>query len=266
MPTSASSNATAGSCASRRRRTSCSGASPRTSSRRGWSASTRRSATSAPTASRASATSPSSASRARSSPRSRRRAATSTHRSTSTCRSRSRRPARPTPRQRSRRSFPGRSEEPSERVIATEELAEPGLVPVERPLGAGEPRSSGLYLDGYSYEMIGERLECDTKTVDNALQRVKRKVGQHVPGREVCLGRDRNGLRIGLKRGSAARRRSAPLEQFPRSWRVQAPSASSRQPPPVPIARARGATSLAALSPALHGPRPPSSAGRASAL
>ena len=35
--------------------------------------------------------------------------------------------------------------------------------------------------------MIGERLECDTKTVDNALQRVKRKVGQHVAGREVVL-------------------------------------------------------------------------------
>ena len=40
-----------------------------------------------------------------------------------------------------------------------------------------ESRVLSLYLDGYSYEVIGERLECDTKTVDNALQRVKRKVG-----------------------------------------------------------------------------------------
>ena len=39
-----------------------------------------------------------------------------------------------------------------------------------------------LYLDGYSYEHIGVRLECDTKTVDNALQRVKRKVASHVVG------------------------------------------------------------------------------------
>ena len=39
-----------------------------------------------------------------------------------------------------------------------------------------------LYLDGYSYEEIGERLECDTKTVDNALQRVKRKVAAHISG------------------------------------------------------------------------------------
>ena len=37
-----------------------------------------------------------------------------------------------------------------------------------------------LYLDGHSYEQIGERLGCDTKTVDNALQRVKRKVGAHL--------------------------------------------------------------------------------------
>ena len=44
-----------------------------------------------------------------------------------------------------------------------------------------------LYLDGYSYEVVGERLECDTKTVDNALQRVKRKVGIHLAGREVPL-------------------------------------------------------------------------------
>ena len=44
-----------------------------------------------------------------------------------------------------------------------------------------------LYLDGHSYEQIGERLECDTKTVDNALQRVKRKVGAHITTREVLV-------------------------------------------------------------------------------
>jgi RNA polymerase sporulation-specific sigma factor len=42
-----------------------------------------------------------------------------------------------------------------------------------------------LYLDGHSYEAIGGRLECDTKTVDNALQRVKRKVGAHLETRRV---------------------------------------------------------------------------------
>ena len=43
-----------------------------------------------------------------------------------------------------------------------------------------ESRVLSLYLDGCSYEQVGERLSCDTKTVDNALQRVKRKVGAHL--------------------------------------------------------------------------------------
>ena len=42
-----------------------------------------------------------------------------------------------------------------------------------------------LYLDGRSYEEIAERLACNTKTVDNALQRVKRKVSIHLDSREV---------------------------------------------------------------------------------
>jgi RNA polymerase sporulation-specific sigma factor len=44
-----------------------------------------------------------------------------------------------------------------------------------------------LYLDGYSYEHVGMRIGCDTKTVDNALQRVKRKVGAHLASRNVLL-------------------------------------------------------------------------------
>ena len=46
-----------------------------------------------------------------------------------------------------------------------------------------------LYLDGHSYEAIGGRLDCDTKTVDNALQRVKRKVGSHLDSRKVLARR-----------------------------------------------------------------------------
>ena len=42
-----------------------------------------------------------------------------------------------------------------------------------------------LYLDGYSYTVIGEMIDCDCKTVDNALQRVKRKVGAHLDSRAV---------------------------------------------------------------------------------
>jgi RNA polymerase sigma-H factor len=78
------------------------------------------------------------------------------------------------------------SEDPAQRVIATEELQ--ALVAcLSSVLSELESRVLSLYLDGHSYEAIGERLECDTKTVDNALQRVKRKVGAHLSSREVLL-------------------------------------------------------------------------------
>ncbi len=78
------------------------------------------------------------------------------------------------------------SEDPSERVIASEELQ--SLVScLSSVLSELESHVLALYLDGYSYEAIGERLDCDTKTVDNALQRVKRKVGLHLASRQVRL-------------------------------------------------------------------------------
>ena len=74
--------------------------------------------------------------------------------------------------------------DPANQVIATEELS--SLVAcLASVLSDLESRVLSLYLDGYSYEVIGERLECDTKTVDNALQRVKRKVAAHLDSREV---------------------------------------------------------------------------------
>jgi RNA polymerase sporulation-specific sigma factor len=78
------------------------------------------------------------------------------------------------------------SEDPAQRVIASEELQ--ALVAcMSSVLSDLESRVLSLYLDGHSYEAIGERLDCDTKTVDNALQRVKRKVGTHLSSREVLL-------------------------------------------------------------------------------
>ncbi|MFN8111082.1 MAG: RNA polymerase sporulation sigma factor SigH [Thermoleophilia bacterium] len=50
------------------------------------------------------------------------------------------------------------------------------------------PLESGvltMYLEGRSYEEIAGRLSCTPKTVDNALQRVKRKVMAHLRSREV---------------------------------------------------------------------------------
>ncbi len=76
--------------------------------------------------------------------------------------------------------------DPVNQVISSEELH--CLVTcLSSVLSELESAVLSLYLDGHSYEAIGERLECDTKTVDNALQRVKRKVGAHLSSREVLL-------------------------------------------------------------------------------
>ena len=82
-------------------------------------------------------------------------------------------------------ALPGPSvDEPSVCVISTEELQ--SLV---FTLGTGlselEADALKLYLEGNSYEQMAEELGCDTKTIDNALQRVKRKVITHQRSRQV---------------------------------------------------------------------------------
>jgi RNA polymerase sporulation-specific sigma factor len=74
--------------------------------------------------------------------------------------------------------------DPVNQVISSEELR--SLVAcLSTVLSDLESRVLALYLDGHSYETVGDRLDCDTKTVDNALQRVKRKVGAHLASRAV---------------------------------------------------------------------------------
>jgi RNA polymerase sporulation-specific sigma factor len=76
--------------------------------------------------------------------------------------------------------------DPVNQVISSEELH--SLVGcLSSVLSELESSVLSLYLDGHSYEAVSERLDCDTKTVDNALQRVKRKVGTHLASREVPL-------------------------------------------------------------------------------
>src|SRR4051794_21403682 len=76
--------------------------------------------------------------------------------------------------------------DPVNQVISTEELH--SLVAcLSSVLSELESSVLSLYLDGHSYEAVAEQLDCDTKTVDNALQRVKRKVGAHLKSREVPL-------------------------------------------------------------------------------
>ena len=75
-------------------------------------------------------------------------------------------------------------DDPAICVISTEELQSlvfclgTGLSPLESD-------ALRLYIEGNSYEEMAELLGCDTKTIDNALQRVKRKILQHQQGRQV---------------------------------------------------------------------------------
>jgi len=74
--------------------------------------------------------------------------------------------------------------DPAKQAISAEELR--SLVGcLSTSLSQLESSVLALYLDGRSYEEIGGRLDCDTKTVDNALQRVKRKVGAHLCERAI---------------------------------------------------------------------------------
>ncbi len=78
----------------------------------------------------------------------------------------------------------GRSSDPVEQVISSEELESltDCLVRMLSPL---ESRVLKYYLEGNSYEAIAAHIGYDTKTVDNALQRIKRKVTAHLESRRV---------------------------------------------------------------------------------
>ena len=74
--------------------------------------------------------------------------------------------------------------DPSVKVISTEELQ--SLVGcLGSALSPLESDALRRYLDGSSYEDMADELGCDTKTIDNALQRVKRKILAHQAARAV---------------------------------------------------------------------------------
>jgi RNA polymerase sporulation-specific sigma factor len=84
-------------------------------------------------------------------------------------------------------ALPGSAvQEPSVMVISTEEL-QSLVFSLGNGLSKLEADALRLYLEGSSYEDMAERLGCDTKTIDNALQRVKRKIIAHQKAREVVL-------------------------------------------------------------------------------
>jgi RNA polymerase sporulation-specific sigma factor len=84
-------------------------------------------------------------------------------------------------------ALPGPSvDDPSTCVISTEEL-QSLVFCLGNGLSRLEADALRLYLEGLSYEEMAADLGCDTKTIDNALQRVKRKILTHQKSREVLL-------------------------------------------------------------------------------
>jgi RNA polymerase sporulation-specific sigma factor len=82
-------------------------------------------------------------------------------------------------------ALPGPSvDDPSVCVISTQEL-QSLVFCLGNGLSTLEADALRLYLEGHSYEQMAEQLGCDTKTIDNALQRVKRKVLSHQRSRQV---------------------------------------------------------------------------------
>jgi RNA polymerase sporulation-specific sigma factor len=80
----------------------------------------------------------------------------------------------------------GRTSDPVQQVISSEEVVSltDCLIRLLSPL---ESQVLKYYLEGNSYEAIAARIDHDTKTVDNALQRIKRKVTLHLESRRVLL-------------------------------------------------------------------------------
>ncbi|MGH2754525.1 MAG: RNA polymerase sporulation sigma factor SigH [Actinomycetota bacterium] len=72
--------------------------------------------------------------------------------------------------------------DPADLVVSAEEIANI-RASVGRVLSAFETEVLQLYMDGKSYQQIADMLGRHVKSIDNALQRIKRKLEHHMMGR-----------------------------------------------------------------------------------
>ncbi|WP_419884051.1 RNA polymerase sporulation sigma factor SigH [Peribacillus sp. B-H-3] len=79
-----------------------------------------------------------------------------------------------------------KAQDPEELIISQEEFDDIELKMAEL-LSDLERKVLSLYLDGQSYQEISEELNRHVKSIDNALQRVKRKLERYLEVREVTL-------------------------------------------------------------------------------
>lgn len=74
--------------------------------------------------------------------------------------------------------------DPEQLVISQEEMKVIGAK-MKEMLSPFESRVLGLYLKGYSYQQISCKIEKHVKSVDNALQRIKRKFEKFLEERDI---------------------------------------------------------------------------------
>ncbi|AFA49619.1 sigma-70 family RNA polymerase sigma factor [Acetobacterium woodii] len=72
-----------------------------------------------------------------------------------------------------------KSIEPGAELIKEEEL-EQLMLDVKRELSNFEKKVLSYYIQGASYLEISEALDCSNKSVDNALQRIRKKIGKRL--------------------------------------------------------------------------------------
>ena len=69
--------------------------------------------------------------------------------------------------------------DPEEMLIGQENM-EAMARDIQEKLSTLEKQVLGLYLKGLSYQQIGQLLQKPPKSIDNAIQRVKKKLEEHV--------------------------------------------------------------------------------------
>ena len=74
-----------------------------------------------------------------------------------------------------------RQENPEDTIIHREALRSLEKA-IQSSLTPLEAKVLAHFLEGLSYREIAEKLSCSTKTVDNAVQRIRRKVARHLSG------------------------------------------------------------------------------------
>lgn len=76
-------------------------------------------------------------------------------------------------------SFLNLSAQSPEELFIRQEHDSEVLRALHQSLSTFEKKVLSLYLEGYSYTEIGEKLERNSKAVDNAVQRIRRKLQHH---------------------------------------------------------------------------------------